>query len=370
MIAIFKKFKLAMWLLLLMSFLEKFYLDNYATGHFNKYLLVLFCLIGIVLFNWNLINKNLIKNWKQFITLENILLVLFLPYIVFRKINIYSYTYTGTFIMMFIWGKSRLPKANYFFKGLILIGISFAVLERTVGDATRSFGFLINSATLFSLLMVVSATYILMKKEKLTLSEYLLLIAAFVAITLSKTRSSMLLFVFIAFLRLVEKNKHLLNKENLIKILTNRKVRIVLSLSLIVLIIIFFFVFKKILFRPDGHESIADRKNVLYGTIFNLLSNPLSMIFGYGPGSSVAHAKSLTLGYSITFVHQDILALFYEYGFVGIILILNFLKSLKLKKVVILIMLIATFHNGIYFAPLMLSLMILNESIKEGTYES
>ncbi|MBS4761789.1 hypothetical protein KG089_03565 [Carnobacteriaceae bacterium zg-ZUI252] len=351
-------------LILFCLFFEKLYSWNVPSGHYNKFILVI--LVALRIYELQLFDLKKLTRFLAHIQFDVKLIglsLLTVAYMAFRKIDIYSYIFIMTLGVCVLWSNVRLKKAEWLLAACIMVGFLVALLEVVIFKNHRPSGLLKNSATLFSMMMILCATFFLYRKKDLNRLDILLIVLSGISITLTKTRTGLILFLALVLLKYALIAVKKINFVAIKKYMTPKNIVLGVCI-LVVTLVALYFILSPLLVRSDGNASTQDRTTILKGSIAAIFDNVGQLIVGHLPVRSVDFVKTLTKGYSITFMHQDMLSLIFDYGLIGFGLIFYILYKLKYHPLIIVIWLFASFHNTLYSSVFIVLLNIVNAELK------
>ena len=264
-------------------------------------------------------------------------------YFLFWHYDSRSLQYAVIVLTVLFIGKLNIDDMLVLHRALVVLGFLFSIIF-CIGEERWS-GFLNNSAPVFSLIMVISVAYLLFHPNSKSIDYCLALIALFL-IFMTETRITLLVGLVLLVTRFFNGPT-----KKVVTFFTRHKL-----LFFIVLTIIVWFVFLNydlllsIISRSNGDASSETRIGLMQGVCAQWLQSAFTFIFGNKGGFAMHYVALLDPTVSGNMpVHQDVLMLLCDYGFLGFLLFVIAFSSFAAKWpwYAFLILAMATFHKAL-----------------------
>lgn len=314
----------------------------------------LFLIILIVIYT--LLNNRFTFRVKQDISITLILYIVASFYLILRGLNYYTIIYLLTIVILFLYKSIRLKYyGSLFFSIVLILGFIESVIQK-FNNVNRVYGFLASSPTIFSYLISIAATFLLNKFYKNSVLTVLISIVSLLTVYLTESRSTLVILALITLYFIF---------RNLKEDFKYRK------LLLIILTSIYFFNYfsTTFSFRANGVESNESRKLIIYYFTQDIFNNIDIYILGRGVAFSNFAVPRILGIYKTEFpLHQDILSIVVDIGFVGLLLVYLLVTYKRpLHVFTIIFIFLGSFHN-IILSPLAIFLLIIfNNTIINNT---
>lgn len=347
----------ACWIIVLLC-LERIYMPGKTSGSFNGliYGLSLVLAFGLLMLNVRKVSYGL----------RDLCFIFVAMYFLFWHYDSRSLQYAVIVLTVLFIGKLNIDDMLVLHRALVVLGFLFSIIF-CIGEERWS-GFLNNSAPVFSLIMVTSVAYLLFHPNSKSIDYCLALIALFL-IFMTETRITLLVGLVLLVTRFFNGPT-----KKVVTFFIRHKL-----LLFIVLTIIVWFVFLNydlllsIISRSNGDASSETRIGLMQGVCAQWLQSTFTFIFGNKGGFAMHYVALLdpTISGNMP-VHQDVLMLLCDYGFLGFLLFVIAFSSFAAKWpwYAFLILAMATFHNvftaGVSFLLLILSFNSLANILAMG----
>ena len=281
-------------------------------------------------------------------------------------LNTETIRYSLFFLICVLWNDVKISDIKVFHIIIIIFGFLCCMYQISNG-ITRPSGFL-NSPTIFSCMIALSITYLLFEKN-VNIFNYIFILIGIFEIYISESSSS-LLIVFALILYKIFINFIISKKEKKADKMSDvKKKKILIFIGIASVIAGIYFVnninaLLSIIQRNNRDASTSTRIEFIMIFINQFIHSVKMFFIGNGGGYTQAFIiKNLVSSHHMP-LHQDILMLLIEYGLLGFLYIYNFfIKKLKLNYILLIILILFSFHNIILCPYVMCSLIISNNSL-------
>lgn len=349
---IVKKEKIAQLILQIVLFiilLEKIYTPKgIATGSYNN---ITIPILVITIIIYSLLTNNKYFLYKILLLISTIVLLI-ISFIIFDSPIKELVRYILIMIILFFIRDIKPFNLNKFFKLVIVVGSIYTIVDIVKG-IPRSTGFLSTSPTLYSLIILISSTYLIYSSQNIVKDN----IYSSIGVLLIYSTGSRSTLILILLFYLIKISQGIFNKRGVIN-------KFIFLIVLIISSIIAINILRNIWdgsIRMDANSSNLTRVFFIKNILIYMSNTPYSYITGMGAGFSYKFISLLT-GINAP-LHQDILTILCDYGVVGILIVIIFFTNGKYKWMWPgwVILFVGTFHNIIFF-PISIILISLSSS--------
>lgn len=329
---------------------EKLYNYSYVAGKYNVAVTLVFFAVSLAF----LLLKKVKLTQNDFIPLAVIGVVVLYGFC--RE----SIRYALVFFSLLVWNKISIRNLDVLHKSLVISAVALSAVDYALGFERIS-GFSAGSPTLFSCAISICFIYLLFKKDK-TKDDYLYAGICFILAFKTESSSSIL---FIATLIAYKVAINIFYKFGW-KSWYAKGIILVAIVVVAVLLVTNLDSALGIISRGNRNASTATRLGIYQAFLELWISTPKTFLLGYGGGFSQEYIQKYWGAISHMPLHQDILMFACEYGLIGFWAIYNFLiKKYKLNFLMLLALVLATFHNVILSPMTLLLLVMTSNSINE-----
>lgn len=339
-----------------LALFEKIYNKSGTSGKYSIFISILLICLSLFI--------NCIKNNGKYLLNPRILAII--PIAIYGFCN-ESIRYALFFLVIILWSDFEFDDLHKYHIFLILIGALWSFLDYRTG-IMRVNGFML-SPTLYSCTIVISILYLLFEKN-FKKSNYIFVLLGLLLIYLTGGSSAFLcgigLLIYKLFINIFLSQQ---DKQNHIH--KHKKIFIQIIIFLSILIITYLLIFHlddflSIIQRNNRDASTSTRVNYLKLFSTQLISDIKIIFIGNGGGYTQQYIKDI-IGLKSHFpLHQDILMLICEYGVIGITyLYYFFMRRLKFNWIIILLIILCSFHNLILSSAIMVLILITSNTLNK-----
>ena len=343
--------------LLMIATYERLFNYTGISGNYTSIISVVLILLGIVIEAFKTKGK---------IKIDYLSLLCILP-IVLYGFSKETMRYGVFFLIILIWRRNSFADLYGFHILNIIIGFCFIILQ-IIEKNPRPSGF-IYSPTIFSCFIVTSLTYILFEKKhkKNKFTKLFLTIISLFLIYITESSSSLICCIGIIIYKVVI-NFIIKESKKMNEVKYKKLTKIIIMIIILVIIIIMLNLDKVLLIINRENREASSTTRLKYINIFfnEFLRNWKNFFIGCGGGYTQYYINSFLNVSNHMPLHQDILMILCEYGILGTIFIYkNFIKKLNLNFLIIVVSILATFHNLILCPSLCVYILISSNTLNK-----
>jgi len=278
-----------------------------------------------------------------------------------------SIRYGIFFLTLLTWSNIKFKSLKKFHKFIVILAVIFCLIQK-VSMLERISGFMI-SPTIFSCVLVISLIYFLFEKD-FKKSNWIYILFIIILIYFSESSSTFLfslaLIIYkigINFIISKKTKKNLTKKEN-----NNSFLKILIFLLILGCTIYISMNLNQVLsIISRGNRDASTSTRLTYYSLFfhQLITNPRMFLIGMGAGYTRNVISSLSTVMASHYpLHQDILMILCEYGVLGFICLYNvYFKKLKMNWIIILLIILCSFHNLILSTTTLCLIILTSNSL-------
>lgn len=343
----------------IMTFMEQIYSPESGSGEYSFYIGLIILATGAFLAVSNLKTNDFKINLKQLLSSAVILAIILIWHV--PGYLYISVSYTVIFAIVLVWSFVKLDSYDFIFDTLNIAGFIFVVGQINNG-VLRPAGFLTTSATLFSFIQLVGIAYNLYGRDRISLKTWLMLTSLLFQIIVTDSRSTLAGALLVISLYIL---------QNLSYIFSNNKwIRLIFTILMMSLMAMTAFILSDWLLKLfdrgiTGSQSTDTRMNIINYYISYIISGIRPFFVGGRAGmSQFIMTNYIFPGIPFYPVHQDFIVLLTEYGLLGSLLVTKLLSTrIKFNLILILLLIIGSFHN-LLLSPITVALLtLLNNSM-------
>lgn len=329
---------------------EKAYNHSFISGIYNIPITIIFFVSSLCFLFFNKIK----------ITKNDMITIVILGMMVVYGFSKESIRYGLVLFSFFVWHKITIKNIDILQKLLVMVAVGFSLLDRFLGYERIS-GFIAGSPTLFSCAITICFIYFLFKLEK-TKSDFLFAAICFVLAIETKSSSSIIFMIALMVYKVII---NVFYKFGWISVFTKTCILI----TIVVVSVLLFLNLESalgIIGRDNRIASTLTRLGIYQVFLDLWMSSVKTFLVGYGGGFTQDYIRQYWGAISHMPLHQDILMFVCEYGVVGFLFIYNYIiKRCKFNFIMILALILASFHNIVLSPASLLLLIITSNSINE-----
>ena len=329
---------------------EKLYNHTYVSGKYNMAITLIFFVASFAFL--------LFKRVK--LTQKDLVPIAVIGIIVLYGFSRESIRYGLIFFSILVWNKIHIKNLDALHKSLVALAVVLSIGDYFLGYERIS-GFSAGSPTLFSCAIAICFIYFLFKLEH-TKYDFLYAVVCFILVFRTESSSSLLFMVALLAYKLAI---NIFYKFGWRSWFTKG--------SILVALIVFTLLLVEnldsalgIINRGNRSASTSTRLGIYQVFLELWVSSAKTFLLGYGGGFSQEYIRQYWGATSHMPLHQDILMFACEYGLIGFWTIYKFLiKEYHLNFLMMLALVLATFHNVILSPMTLLLLVMTSNSINE-----